>query len=78
MTTATNRLDDIVQRQRNGRLRDVAFAILVALVVIFQVTALRAAVASANAPAHVANAPALSAPAQLDAGSSTCATTPVC
>jgi hypothetical protein len=78
MSTATNRLDEIVSRQRKGRVRDVAFAILVALVVIFQVTALRAAVANANSRTPVANAPAASAPATLDAGSQSCASTPVC
>ena len=78
MSTTTTRLDEIAQRQRTSRSRDLAFAILIAFVMIFQITSLRSAVAKSNEP--VAKTPAaLSAPAQLDAGSATCeAPTPVC
>jgi hypothetical protein len=76
MMTTTNRLDEIVQRTRTSRSRDLAFAILIAFIVIFQVTALRAAVAKTQRP--VAAAPSAQSQ-QLDAGSAeTCSATPVC
>ena len=74
--TTTNRLDEIVQRTRTSRSRDLAFAILIAFVVIFQVTSLRAAVAKTSRP--VAAAPTTqvqSAPAPAPAA---CDATPVC
>ena len=75
MTTNTNRLDDIAQRQRTSRSRDLAFAILIAMLMIFQITGLRSAVAKTNRP--VAAQPSASAP-QLDVGQASCSTTPVC
>ena len=77
MSTTTTRLDEIVQRTRTSRSRDLAFAILIAFVMIFQITALRSAVAKSNEP--VAKAPAaLTAPA-IDATPATCeAPQPVC
>ena len=78
MSTTTTRLDEIAQRQRTSRSRDLAFAILIAFVMIFQISALRSAVAKTNQP--VAKAPAaLTAPAQLDATPASCESpTPVC
>ena len=76
MMTNTNRLDEIVSRTRTSRSRDLAFAILIAFVVIFQVTSLRAAVAKSNRP--YAAAPTAQTQ-QLDAGSAnSCPATPVC
>ena len=77
--TTTSRLDDIATRSRTSRSRDMAFAVLIALLVIFQITGLRSAVAKTNRPvaAHPA-APTMPAP-QLDVGSTSCApSTPVC
>ena len=76
MSTTTTRLDEIVQRQRTFRSRDLAFAILIAFVMIFQITALRSAVAKSNEP--VAKKAPIAAPATLDAGSACEAPTPVC
>jgi hypothetical protein len=77
MSTTTTRLDEIAQRQRTSRARDLAFLVLIAFVMIFQITALRAAVAKTSQP--VAKAPAaIQAPAQLDAGTQVCSATPVC
>ncbi|HTJ41937.1 MAG TPA: hypothetical protein VL463_07555 [Kofleriaceae bacterium] len=76
MMTNTNRLDEIAQRTRTSRSRDLAFAILIAFIVIFQVTALRAAVAKTQRP--VAAAPSAHVQ-QLDDGSAnSCSATPVC
>ena len=78
MSTTTNRLDEIAQRQRAFRSRDLAFAILIAFVMIFQITSLRSAVAKTSRP--VAAAPAAQTQL-LDAGSNgeaSCTTTPVC
>ena len=47
----TNRLVQIIDRQRQGRIRDLAFAILIALVIVLQVTSLRAAACAASAVA---------------------------
>jgi hypothetical protein len=76
MSTTTTRLDEIVQRQRSFRSRDLAFAILIAFVMIFQITALRSAVAKTNQP--VAKKAPIAAPASFDAGSACEAPTPVC
>jgi hypothetical protein len=78
MSTTTTRLDEIAQRQRTSRSRDLAFAILIAFVMIFQISSLRAAVAKTNQPVAKAAA-ALTAPAQQGATPVSCAApTPVC
>jgi hypothetical protein len=77
MSTTTTRLDEIAQRQRTSRARDLAFLVLIAFVMIFQITALRAAVAKTSRP--VAKAPAAATqPAEIDAGSNSCTPSLIC
>jgi hypothetical protein len=78
MSANTNRLDVIAQRQRTSRSRDLAFFILIAMLMIFQITGLRSAVAKSNRATATAK-PAMSVPAQLNADGESCApATPVC
>jgi hypothetical protein len=72
----TSRLDEIANRQRTSRVRDVAFAIMVAALMTFSVTGLRNAVASTRQPA-MAKA-AIASPAQLDVSDASCSASPVC
>jgi hypothetical protein len=78
MTTHTNRLDEIAQRQRTSRSRDLAFAILIAMLMIFQITGLRSAVAKTSRSVAAQPAATLPAPADVAAPNCTATTTPVC
>jgi len=58
MTTQTNRLDDIANRQRTARVMDLLFAAMIAFLMIWSIASLR--VASANAEtAGLKQAPAV-------------------
>ena len=75
-TTNTNRLDGIVQRERGGRARDLAFAILIALLMVLQVSALRSAARTTTMSDPTAQH---AAPVQMEAGTAAaCAVGPVC
>jgi len=78
-TNTTNRLDEIARRDRGGRARDLAFAILIAMLMVLQLSGLRSAArTTATNTADVASQCA----AQMQAGSASpdavASATPVC
>jgi hypothetical protein len=85
-TFSTTRLDDIAQRQRVRRARDLAFAALVSLLATFSVVGLRSAVTDSQraiavdtAPAPATNLPGSDAPApELHAHRACPLSTPIC
>ena len=74
--TTTNRLDDIARRERGGRARDLAFAILIAMLMVLQVSALRSA--ARTTATTTTEAATRCAPVQMEAGTAIAAATPIC
>ena len=48
MITASHRLEDIVDRQRNARVMDIVFAAMIAFLMIWSIASLRVASAQAD------------------------------
>lgn len=78
-STTTNRLDEIATRQRQGRIRDAAFAVMIAVFLVLSLLALREAGATpigrATKPAKPAASSVHHVAIDVDTGATLCSPT---